>query len=494
MYVCKSFKVVIRSSNQPSSSLKALRISSLSVRAAISGLSFSMTHISKRCHPYRQNPFATACASACIFFTCIGFLTPRSAIAREEQLETARDKNLKELLLKANGIPSFLLLAEKSAQMNAYRNKYLEVLKTPDYAARLDLSTRTAGNRGKQYSLNVDALLSGVFQFGGNWRSDFEWSMANSIKENSTLLNHNDTAIVRLNSLSLTYGRERSTESTIGLLDETPLLQGQGVYPGFSGARIRVHPKHPYEFRGELRAEFEIEHGLMTPRNPLQAGGFSSAQRTRPKVLLTIENTTWTFASSAMLEWYSDPDGIVGNISGGRTPPLPLNGSQAKQAPETRWRPFHLSLAGKSRLSPDLMLTGLFERVSNPIGESTRPAWSFDTGLENNGQIGGEHIKSNLSLQLFKAPAVSLPVMRLPLEMNPDTQGLVVRAALTWLPASLQNHSFSMNFGQIQETRIGNWGQDHCQPPLASFPRDTTDTCKTWWFSLKWSQKSVTNL
>ena len=397
-------------------------------------------------------------------------------------------------MLQATNNPPALLLAEKTAQMNSFRNKYLEVLNSPDFAFRTELSAKSGGHSNESYSLGTRGFIEGVFQFEGNWRSDFSWEFSSDVIGKPSLTRQIQSSLPIMDSLTVSYGRERSVESTIGLLDDFPLINGNKCQSVFSGLSIKLHPKRPRDAQSDVRAEFEIEQGWSEQRNPGNVNGFSTAQRTRPKLTLNILNPLWSLELSSMLEWYSDPDGIVGRIIAGRRMPVSSVSNQSKQKSETRWRPLWLTLDGKAKLADAITLTSHFARISNPIAESAVPAWSVDAGLEKEDLLGNERLSSGLQLQVFRVPFSALPMMRLPIEINPGTEGRIVQGYVSWLPSRLPNQTFSITLGQILESKLDSQGWVHCQTGQSNPFADSTAGCKTWWFSMNWSLISATNL
>jgi hypothetical protein len=421
-------------------------------------------------------------------------LTPAFSSGRALQLETRRDKSLSELLFQATNYPPALLLSEKTAQMNSLRNKYLDVLNSPDFALRTELSSKFVGNTSSSFSAGTEGLVEGVFQFGGNWRSDFSWGFSADLRGQPALTRHIQTSLPVMDTLTLSYGRERSVESTVGLLNDFPLLNGSKTPPVFSGFNIKLHPKRPRDLQGDVRVEFEIEHAWSEQRSAGSLSGFSTAQRTRPKLSLNMDNPLGSIEASSMLEWYTDPDGIVGRIIAGRRMPAIATLEQSSLANETRWRPLFLSLRGLAKLTDTMTISSRFSRISNPIGDSAVPAWGVDTSLEKEDQLGGERVTSGLGLQVFRAPIGAVPMIRLPVEINPGTKGRIVQGYISWLPSQLPNQVFSFLLGQIQEEKLDSPGWVHCQTGQ-SFPQPaSTAACKTWWFSMNWALISATNL
>lgn len=446
------------------------------------------------CATYRQVQRARTLRWVCIFFATTGFLTPSFSSGRALPLETRRDRNLAELLLQATNNPPALLLSEKTAQMNSLRNKYLDVLNSPDFVLRTELSSKSVGNSASSYSAGTEGLVEGVFQFGGNWRSDFSWGFSADLRGKPALTRHIQSSLPVMDTLTLSYGRERSVESTAGLLNDFPMLTGSKTQPVFSGLNIKLHPKRPRDPLGDVRAEFEIEHAWSEQRNAGSLSGFSTTQRTRPKLSLNTDNPLWSLEASSMLEWYTDPDGIVGRIIAGRRMPAIASPEQSSLTNETRWRPLFLSLRGLAKLTDTMTISSRFARISNPIGDTTVPAWGVDTSLEKEDQLGGERVTSGLSLQVFRVPLGAMPMMRLPVEINPGTKGGIVQGFLSWLPSQLPDQVFSFILGQIQEDKLDSRGWLHCQTGRSIPQPANTAECKTWWFSVNWALISATNL
>jgi hypothetical protein len=420
-------------------------------------------------------------------------MAPCLPAAAIESLQTERDKALRETLHEANSENASILRASDSARMSRLRNRYKELLAKSDFAAQLSVTTVGSVNNSKKKAAAAESRLEGVFQFQSNWQTSFSWSVAQNLTADPAPIRQTAGELPSLEVLTLSYGKERSVETRLGLLSDTTLLQSDSLNPLFSGIAVLVHPVSQKMNPFGLLINADFEHGWNTFRNSANSEGFSSIQRTRPRFTVSYANSPFIFRSSLSLEWYSDTDAVFGSVLANRQTVQP-DALKLYRLPETRWRLFGFS--GSTRIddgsNPSLSLS--FERVTNSIGSSSRPAWSAESVVQKNFVMGSSSFGLRAGVLRFSTPAVAVPPARLPPLLNAGTQGTSARAEMIWSPDINITEEYVLQAGHHAESLLGQAGALHCSSTRGPPASNVTQICRTLWLTLAWTLKLPTKL
>lgn len=494
MYFSRDLIVDLRSPIQPSSSVSARCNSALSISVVCVDSFASTQRPSIGCQRHRKIALHSQIGSVGKIFLVAGLLTTSSLALAESTLQTQRDERLQKLRLEAISEEPSSLLSERSIRLSDLRNRYIDAMRQHAFAAEAQISSVSAITSSNTKASGIQALIDGVFQFNTNWRTDFGWHFGQKLTTHPTLIRETDSEIPTINHLTLAHGRERSVETSFGLFKDTPLLSGTSPQSLFSGASIKLHPLIQKLFPQSPQYQFELEQGWSSIRNSSNENlARVSIQRTRPRLTMEIEKSNWNFSSAIALEWYSESEPILGKILAQRSAPARRTKYSIGEF-ETQWRLFSVALSSRLNQGSDLNLWTRVERVSNPIGKTTRPAWSVEFGSEKQFSLAREFLIGGAAVQFVESPAGAVPAARLPLEINPGTSAFQAAASLRWIPYLPTNQSVSIEIRRIQETLTDTEGWLHCPNTPTGFETPTTKTCTTGWVHLAWSLKLPTNL
>jgi hypothetical protein len=431
-----------------------------------------------------------------LFFTGVNLLAVPSEVFGDSPLRTLRDEELSRILRNAANLQDTILLSNYAAQLAQLRNDYEATLNLNAFAARLESRSLTNWTKHQHPSSSLSGRLDGVFQFKGNWQADFGWYLGQFLTDRKNILRESQSEVPSLDVLSISYGKNRSTETTLGLLSDSPVLSGSHSQPLFSGLKIELHPLSQTLTPQEPAFQFSIEHGWNISRGQHDSSASQHRlQRTRPRVWSSLQGASWKMESALALEWYSDPDGIFGRVRAQRRA-LSLGTDATLSTMEKRWRLFIFSMKNQWHLSNDSSVSILFERVSNSIGQSSSPTWALQSQAQWGWLLYDNQITAKASAQIFNSRLGAVPQARLPLEINPGTEGFNWKTGLTWSPRSKSQHSFSLEVGQFFENRTEPLGLMHCDSEEESALErlNYRKNCKTNSFSIAWAMDVSPNL
>jgi hypothetical protein len=415
-----------------------------------------------------------------------------SAMA-QEPLQTERDSALAETIREAQTETSSMLRSTQSARMSRLRNTFQNTLSQHDFAAQFRTNSLGVINSKKESTMALENRLQGVFQFATNWQADFTWLQVQQLSKGSAPLQKTPRELPVLDALSLSYGKERSVETKVGLMTDAPLLKGDTLPSIFSGIAVLIHPVHQKVSLQKLIFQADFEHGWNSFTNDLSPEGLSTLQRTRPRLALSYKDTPLALAAKISLEWYSDSDSVLGRVLNQRASVL-RNSSASVQETEKRWRLFVLSGTAEYETSRDQSFEVSGDRVTNTIGASTIPAWSIETGLNQSIPSGPSDVRLSAAIQRFSSPFGSIPQARLPLVINPGTHGTTTRAQVSWNPSSQNYGRLFFQIGYHRERPIGGSAVLHCTSTPQSIGTQPTQACSTLWGNLAWTLKLPTKL
>lgn len=399
-----------------------------------------------------------------------------------------------EILIEAATEPSSLLRSEQNARLSVLRNKYQSVLSADDFAAQVELAAVGASNSKQNNSAGLSARLQGTFQFNTHWQSDFAWLMARNLSAISAPVRQTQSEIPSLEFLTLSYGRHRSVETQLGLLNDSPVFRGEGVQPLFSGIAVHLHPVSQ-KISTQARVQAEFEHGWNTFRNQFAAeAARSSLQRTRPRLFVAYASDSFNWKGSVALEWYSDSDAVLSRVRAQRINNAPMSTRENNDVRERRWRLFTAS--GEAIFNPSKERTMSFEleRVTNTIGRSNIPAWSAAATLSQIFYLDASSLHATASYQKYSSPVGAVPSARLPLMINPGTRGSITTVEFRLASPHFEAQSLQLKLGLKDERLADRTGWLQCSLGSPVRGAEGTESCKTVWTSLAWSLKLPTKL
>gem|GEM_PF-652036 len=419
--------------------------------------------------------------------TFVMILTSGWAKPAPRPLQTQRDRELGEILSQTSDAASQPLLSERNAQLNILKREYLDRLNRPDWAGELFISNNAGWGSSKKIFHGISGIFRDVLQFSENLQSQSAWSFSGTQKSLVPVQFRADSDLPTLDHLLVSYGKMRSIEVAIGLPEENALLFAGAARSIFSGITVTLHPLEQKLSPTTKQYSFQLEHGwaslLAAPNDgPLRR----KLQRTRPRFQLQWKFPSFDLKTFAALEWYSDSEGILGQITSHRPNAL----AEIRNSAERRWRLFQAN--AEVRFSPftDGAATLVFERVSNTIGSSSSPAWSLSSSLESQFLQSGNTFTGLLGAISFRSPGGSIPAQRLPLEVTPGSEGLFLNAGARVSLAQLRNHEFHLKINSLIERQSEGGTNLHC----AIWQQTETPKCNFYWLSLAWSLKLPTNL
>lgn len=410
-------------------------------------------------------------------------------------LKTGRDMRMENILQESGLENQSLLLAERSARLSALRNQYRDAFERPDLAAYLAVKSISSFDSQKRNASGLSAELHGLLQFGGDWQSQFGWYYAQSLSLTPSALRRTSAELPELNYAVLSYGRDRSVETRVGLLPDIPLLSGTSPQPLFSGISVALHPVSQKLSTNEPQVLFEIEHAWSHLfHSPDVISGRASLQRTRPRLSAALEQSNWSISSHLGLEWYSDSQGILGRTIAQR-PFDERYGQSNKDTQETRWRLFAASISGKLNHLHKRSVSFAAERVSNTIGRTSRPALSGDLNFHENFFLAKDNLTAGVTLRVFDIPRGSVPPARLPLELSPGSQGQMVNLSFGWNPKEHNNQSLQIELSRMSERQHPDpQYMMRCSGQSAAERTLSTESCITGMIHLTWTVNLVPNL
>ena len=414
-------------------------------------------------------------------------LTSGWAKPASSPLQTQRDRELNEILSQTTDAASQPLLSERNAQLNILKREYLDRLNRPDWAGELFISNNTGWGSSKNFFSGISGIFRDVLQFSENLQSQSAWSFSGTQKSLVPVQFRTNSDLPTLDHLHVSYGKMRSIEVAIGLPEENALLFAGPARSIFSGITVTLHPLEQKLSPTTTQYSFQLEHGWASLlAAPNDGPSRRKLQRTRPRFQLQWKYPSIDLKTFAALEWYSDSDGILGQITSHRPNAL----AEIRNSAERRWRLFQAN--AEIRFSPfaDGTATLIFERVSNTIGSSSSPAWSLSSSLESQFLKSGNTFTGQLGAISFRSPGGSIPPQRLPLEVTPGSEGIFLNAGARVSFAQLRNHEFHLKINSLTEWQSEGDASLHCD----MWQQTETQKCSFHWLSLAWSLKLPTNL
>ncbi len=420
------------------------------------------------------------------FFRVSAFLAFCSSPALATPLETLRDRELNDILVQTREASKQPFLTEKSSQLNQLRRDYFERLSRPDWAADIQLQSLSGIVDSKNSFTGITADLRTLFQFSTNWQVQSSWSLSQELTRFAPLQYRAASELPTLNSLWLSYGKMRSVSLSAGLREEQSLLLERNPRPIFSGLAVAIHPLEQKLIPESLQSVFELEHGWTSLLGAPRTGAKRvEIQRTRPRLKLNWKFAAVDVAFATGLEWYTDAQGELRQISGNR----PNASEESRASVENRWRLF--SMQSHLRWQAlDSSATLKFERVSNTLGASSTPAWSATLGGEIQIQQNRDTLTGLYGATYYRSPSGAVPSFRLPLEINPGTQGLLMTLGLNYFPSSHPNNSYRLGLTRSLKRKLNPEAWITC----STVGHDTPTNCRTDWVTLAWALKLPTNL
>lgn len=414
------------------------------------------------------------------------FLTLASDSANATPPETRRDRELHDILIQTREASKQTFLTEKSSQLNQLRRDYLARLARPDWAAEFKLTSRAGSAATRGSFAGLTSNLSTLLQFSENWQMHSSWSLSQAFTRFAPLQQRSASELPTLESLWLTYGKMRSVSLSAGLPVEKSLLLESNTRQYFSGLSVAIHPLEQKLTPDSLQSTFELEHGFSSLLNSARTGDERvEIQRTRPRLKLNWKLPALEIGVASSLEWYTDQQGKLRYIVGNRPDAQEENQSSS----ENRWRLFSLESQLRWQ-SADSAATLKFERISNTLGASSIPAWSTSVGGEVQFQQSHGILTGVYGASYYRSPAAAVPTFRLPLEVNPETQGLMMTLGLNYFSSVNPGSVFSLGLTRSLKRTLAPQTWTTC-----SKERQYTPTlCRVDWMTLAWSLKLPTNL
>ncbi|MBM3381364.1 MAG: hypothetical protein FJY29_02880 [Betaproteobacteria bacterium] len=421
-----------------------------------------------------------------IFFPVSVLLTLPFAHAHAFPLETRRDRELQDILALTREASKQTFLTERSSQLNQLRRDYFERLARPDWAAAMRLTGQAGSAATDKTFAGLTAHLNTLFQFSENWQVQSSWLLSQEFKRFAPLQYRAASELPRLESAWLTYGKMRSVSLSAGLPAESSLLIESNTRSLFSGISVAIHPLEQKLTPDALQSAFELEHGWSSlqdePRNGAER---IEIQRTRPRLKLNWKLPGLEISIASGLEWYTDQQGKLRQLTGNR----PDATEESKSSSESKWRLFSLQSQMRWQ-SPESAATLRFERVSNTLGANSTPAWSGALGgdiqiLQNEGVLTGHY-----GATYYRSPAGALPAFRLPLEVNPGTQGVLMTVGASYFFSYNPSSTYALGLVRNLKRPLSQENWTTCSKGR----QNTPDTCRVDWMTLAWSLKLPTNL
>lgn len=419
--------------------------------------------------------------------TFVMILTSGWAKPAPPPLQTQRDRELEQILSETSDATSHPLLSERNAQLNILKRAYLDRLNRPDWAGELFISNNAGWGSSKKFFNGMSGIFRNVLQFSENLQLQSAWSFSGAEKGLVPVQFRADSDLPTLDHLLVSYGKMRSIEVAIGLPEENAILFAGAARSIFSGITMTLHPLEQKLFPSATQYSFQLEHGWASLlAAPNDGPSRRKLQRTRPRFQLQWKFPSIELKTFAALEWYSDSEGILGQLTSHRPNAL----AEIRNSAERRWR--LLQANAEVRFSPlaDLTAVVIFERVSNTIGSSSSPAWSLSSSLERQFLQSGNTFTAQLGVVPFRSPGGSIPPQRLPLEVTPGSQGIFLNAGARAAFAQLSNHEFHLKINSLTERQSQRAANLHC----TIWQQTETQKCSFYWLSLAWSLKLPTNL
>lgn len=383
-----------------------------------------------------------------LFCSVCFFSRHETAHSSVEQKFTNREKQLYKILEASGKSSQATLLSEQYKLNNTLKRNYIQTFSTPDWTTGLRLSTHFESQQLRDFALGTEFSLESQFQLGNNIDAQAEWSVLYQSK-NMMALRKAPSFTPILDNLTLSYGKMRTIEFTVGLPRDFGILRDRPALSIFSGIAAKIHPLIDKVENNRGKIEFEVEHGwsLLGNAHPKNSK-LTQVQRTRPKISFSGKSKYANYRGSAALEWFTDLDESMGLLSAMHR----LESRNLHQAPQINWR--LIVLRSNFEFFPTQHIFSEFSasRVNNSLADDAQPGWSTSLAIGGREPFQQALASFKLSSTIFKIPKNTLPSFRLPFDLTPNSTGIINDFSMSYRPSKGESQTLSLQISYFRES------------------------------------------
>jgi hypothetical protein len=365
----------------------------------------------------------------------------------EPLTNTPRDQRLNSILKDSGQMRDSLLLSERFRENSSLRRQYLDVFEQPDWLSRISMNTHFELYNHIDTKVAGSIDIESILQLGGNIEASGRWALQFS-PQNLSVVRDTPSLTPSLELLTLTYGKMRTVEMSLGLLPEKALLIPSPTIGLFSGVAAAIHPLRNKTEPKKTHWFFQVEHGWCSPTSPAGTSLHSkNTQRTRPAFGLRYKSESMLFSGSAALEWYTDPNRVVGLMSDFRANRFNLPFPNEQKT----WRIFVLESALELQPLQNTRFKILANRTNNALATKLKTSWSSSLSITRDYSISKNTGFLEVKTAAFNTEAFATPPFRLPIELSPASRGVLVEFMASLKPIAFKNHELSVRLNYLQE-------------------------------------------